>query len=157
MRIRTDRLGRWMIAAVIGAAACQDPPTASHDLSEADLAAVRTAWDAIDAANKAGDWDALQQHSTSDFVHLDPRVEPIYGIEAWREWVESMEFTEFEGGFTVEEVSGSGDLAYVMWTFESSWMEAGVRVEAEGKGLSLFRREEDGSWRTSRNAWNLNP
>ncbi len=77
--------------------------------------------------------------------------------ETLRKWVDSMEFSEFEGGFTVEEVSGSGDLAYVMWTFESSWMEAGVRVEAEGKGLSLFRREEDGSWRTSRNAWNLNP
>ncbi len=51
----------------------------------------------------------------------------------------------------------AGDLAYVMWTFDASWTEAGESVVAQGKGITLFRREPDGSWRMSRNAWNANP
>jgi len=141
---------------VIASAACA-PATASHDLTDADLAAVRAVWDAIEASDIASDWAATQQYLTSDFVHLDPRTPPLLGSEAWREWVESMDFGDFQGAYTVEEVAGSGDLAYVRWNFAGSWTEGGERMESEGKGLSLFIRTPDGSWQMSRNAWNATP
>ena len=150
MRIRADRL--LMVAVAVVATGCQAPPPASHDLSDADLAAVRAVWDDMEAVGT--DWDALQQFLTDDFVHLDPRAEPLVGIEAWREWVEGMEFGGDDCCYELEEISGSGDLAYIFWTFEGSWTEAGQPVEARTKGISIYRRTADGMWLLSRNVWN---
>ena len=98
-----------------------------------------------------------QQQLTQDIVVLDPRVAgPLRGRTAWREWADTMDVSDVEGTFNVEDVSGSGDVAYLVWTFDASWAEDGEKMEAQGKGLSLFRREADG-WRLSHSAWNANP
>ncbi len=129
----------------------------SHGLTEADLAAVREVWDTMEAASVATDWDTYQQHLTQDIVALDPRIAgPLRGRTAWREWADTMDVSDVEGTFNVEDVSGSGDVAYLVWTFDASWAEDGEKMEAQGKGLSLFRREADG-WRLSHSAWNANP
>ena len=129
-----------------------------HALSEADVAAVRRVWEAMEAANTATDWDTYQQHLTQDIVFLDPRIAgPLRGRTAWREWVDSMGFSDPEVRYDVEEISGSGDVAYIVWTGEGRWIEGGEQMEAQGKGLSLFQRETDGAWRMSRSAWNSNP
>ena len=131
--------------------------TGAHALTAANLAAVRKVWDTMEAANMATDWDTYQQHLTQDHVTLDPRIaEPLRGLAAWREWLDSADLSDPEGRFTVEEISGSGDVTYIVFTFEASWIERGEQMEAQGKGLSLFRREADGSWRMSHNAWNAN-
>ncbi len=129
----------------------------AHALTEADLAAVREVWDTMDAANNASDWDTYQQHLTQDLVALDPRIAgPLRGRTAWREWIDSIGLSDPEVQLNVEEISGSGDVAYLVWTFDASWAEGGEQMEAQGKGLSLFRREADG-WRLSHSAWNANP
>ncbi len=152
MSIRTDRLGPWAVAIMIAFTGCQTPATISHDLTATDLAAVRAIWD--DMQTLGTDWDALQQFLTDDFVHLDPRTPQLVGVEAWREWVESMELGDDQSQYTVEEVAGSGDLAYIRWSFSGSWTESGELVESQGKGISIYTRMPDGSWRLSRNAWN---
>ncbi len=130
----------------------------AHALTEADLAAVRRVWDTMEAAQMATDWDTYQQHLTKDIVALDPRIAgPLRGSTAWREWIDSMGLSDPEVQFNVEEVSGSGDVAYIVWTGEGRWIEDGQQMEAQGKGLNLFRREADGSWRSSHSAWNANP
>ncbi len=130
----------------------------AHALTEADLAAVREVWDTMEAASVAIDWDTYEQHLTSNFVNLDPRLAgPQRGLAAWREWADTMDVSDVEGTFNVEDVSGSGDVAYLVWTFDASWAEDGEKMEAQGKGLSLFRRETDGSWRLSHSSWNANP
>ena len=130
----------------------------SHGLTEADLAAVREVWDTMDAANRATDWDTYQQHLTQDLVALDPRVAgPLRGRTAWREWIDSLGLSDPEVQLNVEEISGSGDVACIFWTGEGRWIEGGEQMEAQGKGLNLFRREVDGSWRLSHSAWNANP
>jgi len=100
------------------------------------------------------DWDAIQQFLTDDFVHLDPRTPSLVGVEAWREWVESMELGDEQGQYIVEEVAGSGDMAYLRWSFNGSWTESGELVETQGKGISIYARMPDGTWRVSRNVWN---
>ena len=130
----------------------------AHALTEADLTAVREVWDTMDAANAATDWDTYQQHLTQDIVALDPRLAgPLRGRTAWREWADSLDLGDGDVRFDVDELAGNGDLAYVRWSFAGSWTEGGEQMEAQGKGLSLFRREADGSWRMSHSAWNLNP
>ncbi|MDX1389715.1 MAG: DUF4440 domain-containing protein, partial [Acidobacteriota bacterium] len=85
---------------------------------------------------------------------------PISGRTAWREWIDSMGFESVEGaetGYEVIEIAGSGDLAYVAWTLSGSWIERGETVSMSGKGLSIYRRQPDGSWLLARNAWNPDP
>ena len=129
----------------------------SGGLADADRAAVQSAWDAVATADVAADWDALDPYVADDFVHLDARGEPIRGKDNWREWVESMEFGGGDGAYTVEEIDGSGDTAYVMWRFEGSYQRGGQQIADSSKGISIFRRQDDGSWAISRNAWNWTP
>lgn len=130
----------------------------AHALTEADLAAIRQVWEAIQEANFAADWDAAEPLLTDDYVQLDPRVTgPIRGRTAWREWADSLDFQELDGGFTMEGLSGSGDVACAVWGFDGRWQEGGQEMVAVGKGLAVFQRGTDGSWRMSRNAWNMDP
>lgn len=131
--------------------------TGANGLTEADLTAVREVWDAMDAANRAADFDAFQDLATEDFVHLDPRVRPLVGIGAWREWADATEFGDFDGQFELNEVAGSGDLAYVRWNLDARWSEGGEAKQARGKGITMFRRGSNGSWKASRNVWNMTP
>lgn len=155
--LRRAALPTVLVALLSAACAAPPPPPVTHDLTDEDLAAVRAAWDAIGEAEAALEWETLATMLSADIVHLDPRSTPIVGIEAWREWIAAMEFGEGESGYTVEEISGSGDLAYVYWTFSGSWTESGELVETSGKGLTLFARGADGEWLLTRNAWNANP
>lgn len=130
----------------------------SNSLSEADVAAVRDVWDAMEAANFAANFEVYFGHVTQDFVALDPRVEgPLRGRAASLEWANSAELSDPDTSFTVEEIGGSGDVAYLVFTFTGKWMEGGEPMEARGKGLSLFQRGEDGTWRMSHQTWNANP
>jgi ketosteroid isomerase-like protein len=155
MTIRTRGLGPWALAIAIIAAGCATPPPASLDLTDADTTAIRAAWDAlIDARN---DWDLHETLMTSDFVHLDPRTPALEGVGPWREWVESMDFGDEQSVYTVDEITGSGDMAFIRWTFTGGWTEGGEVVEANGKGISIYQRAPDGAWKLSRNAWNATP
>lgn len=132
--------------------------TRSHDLTPADLAAVRKAWDDVLAANTAADLDAVERRLSDDHINLDPRAAgPIRGSKAWRKWADSLDFGNVALDFKVEELSGSGDFACVVWTFAGGWTEGDKTIESAGKGLSLFKRDSNGSWRFSHNAWNANP
>ncbi len=155
MSIKAERLALWTVAVMVLTTACQAPPPAPNDLSEADVAAVRALWENLE--DDGTDWEAVASRLTSDFVHLDPRAEPLFGIEVWREWVEGMELGGEDCCYELEEISGSGDLAYIVWTFDGSWTESGALVETRTKGITLFRRMPDGSWRLSRNVWNPTP
>jgi len=130
----------------------------SNALSEADAAGVRQAWDAMIAATYELDWDTYFGHITDDFVGIDPRFAgPTRGKAVWKEWVKFVDPSDPQGSFTVEEISGSGDLAFVVFGIDTRWKEGGKPVEAKGKGLSLFVRGADGRWRMSHQAWNADP
>lgn len=150
MRARALGATLAILVTVVLASGC-----GSGALSASDRAAVQEAWDAVAAADIAADLEATEALITDDFVHIDPRVAgPLSGRAEWRAWADSLDFGAGEGGYEVEEIGGSGSLAYVVWTGRSSWMQGGQRQEASFKGMSVFRKEADGSWKLARNAWN---
>ena len=127
-------------------------------LSEADIAAVRRVWDTMLDANFAMDWDTYMQHMTDDVVGFDPRLAgPLRGKNAFQAWVDKTDFADPQGTFEVEKISGDAGLACVEWTFEATWTENGEPMQAKGKGMTLYRHDDDGAWRMSHNAWNADP
>ena len=145
------------LGALIVLAGCAPVTPESSAFTDEDIAEVEAVWDAISVADAAADWDAVATHLADDFVHMDPRRPTIRGLAEWHEWIDAIELGPGDLTYEAQEIDGSGDIAYVMWTFSGSWTEAGELMEAEGKGLSVFRKKADGSWKASRNAWNANP
>lgn len=129
----------------------------SNALSDGDVTAIRQVWDVLIEANHTLDWDAFEAHATEDYVHLDPRTAPLVGRQAWRAWADSIDFSDVNARFDVEEIEGEGNFAFLRWDMSGGWTEDGERVETRAKGLTIFERGEDGSWRASRNVWNATP
>lgn len=132
---------------------------APAEFSAEDQEAVREVFNSMSAGDIAGDLDAIERYLTEDYVQIDPRVAGlITGRQAWRAWADALEYGGAEqGGFTIDDIQGSGDLAYVIWTWEGTWIEAGEPVGGDSKGASVFERQEDGSWRQALVAWNSDP
>jgi ketosteroid isomerase-like protein len=126
-------------------------------LSDDDRAAVRAVFDAVANADLAMDLDTLGANLTDDHTQLDPRAPAIHGREAWRAWADELGITEVNATYTLEELGGGGDFAYVVWSFDGWWTEGEERIEGIAKGITLFERQPDGTWLQSHVAWNMDP
>ena len=105
-------------------------------------------------AFKAQDSGRLLDMVTEDVVFLPPGFPPIRGRDA----VAAM-YTRFFPQFSrvaqttsIEEVVVSGDWAFV-WGTESTVLTPktdGPPIEMLGKGMSILKRQPDGTWRFAR-------
>lgn len=128
--------------------------------SEAERLKVIAVADQEANAISNGDTDLYFAILTEDTVFMPPNSMPKSGDEL-RQWLRDflaevrVEYLESEHGQTVV----AGDLAYHEYT--CSWKvtpkSGGDPKTAHFKGLHIVRRLPDGSWKLSRNIWNLNP
>jgi uncharacterized protein (TIGR02246 family) len=106
------------------------------------------------AAVKAKDVGTLTDMVTDDAVFLPPGFPTVRGKQA----VEAMykrffpQFSNVEQTSVVEELEVAGDWAFV-WGSESLVLvpqTGGARIEMQGKGMSILKRQPDGSWKIAR-------
>ncbi|MBF9058444.1 DUF4440 domain-containing protein [Rhodobacterales bacterium HKCCSP123] len=124
-------------------------PVASLADTAADEAAIREIWSAYSAARVAGDAEAWLGLWDTDGIRMPPGVPAVdYATfapgtpERFADAPDSM-------NIMAEEVVVAGDWAYSRGTFT-------VNDAVEGKFLTIFRRQDDGSWRIFRDAFNFN-
>ncbi|NIP80836.1 MAG: SgcJ/EcaC family oxidoreductase [Gemmatimonadetes bacterium] len=149
---------RLLVGTIILLAACAPPAPGFTAADEADVRALeeayRTAWLANDSA-------AVMATLAPDAVLMPAGVEPLEGESAiraywWPDDGSGTTITSYE--VTVEEVTGSGDLAYLRgrgglaFTYTDP---AGATSELTSRAvhLSVARRGENGEWRIARRAW----
>jgi uncharacterized protein (TIGR02246 family) len=111
-------------------------------------------------AYKARDWDAFAGYFTDDGIWMPPGVAPLRGKNAWwsfvQQWWDSSRVMDI--GVTTEELVVINDWAierhteYQVTTFGESAEPASLYF----KGIWIFRRQEDGSWKISQYIWNEN-
>jgi ketosteroid isomerase-like protein len=97
---------------------------------------------------------------TDDVVFLPPNAPAIAGKKA----VESLYRTFFaqfniEHKATTEEIQVNGDWAFA-WGGETLTLipvAGGPQAQLQGKGMSILKRQPDGSWRFSRGINNMTP
>lgn len=135
------------------------PPGA--DFSAEDEAAVLAAEEAYRTAWAANDSAAVMATLAPDAVLMPAGREPIQGDSAIRAfwWPADGSSTTIESyEIDVDEVEGSGDLAYIRgrgrlaFVYTSADGEASA-LSSESVHLSVFRRGADGRWRIARRAW----
>ncbi len=144
-----------LLVATVAAAACapqSEPP--QHDLA-ADLAAVNAVREQEVAAMAAGESSAT--YFAADAVMMPPNEPAVRGLDAIDAWSAAMgtqvgvaiEYTESEitvaGDWAIERYAAAVTLTPV---------DGGDPVDDVVKGLHVYRREADGSWKMVYDMWN---
>ena len=142
------------------------PPPASEVTRPSeveDIAAIREARQNDFAGSfVAGNADGFLASVTKDMVIMPPDEPPLSGHENIRAWLEGF-FAAYstELVYTGSEVTVCGDTAFeayaFRWTLTPVDGMEGKTIHQAGKGVYVFRRQTDGSWKVARDIWNYTP
>ena len=113
------------------------------------------------AASEGRDVELILSYWTDDAVVLAPGLPQIAGKFALRQYIEdSLKIPGFRITWTSTEVTFSpdGNLAY-MFSQNAVTMNApdGMPTTAEGRAVTIWRRQHDGQWRCAVDIWNAGP
>ena len=143
------------LALMSGCAPAEEAPVPDY---EADRAAIQAIHDAEIAAGEAGDVEAFLAFIAPDMKVFQPNAPLVEGPGAAQAWLEAFTsaYTIAFDGYVVDEILVDGDLA--VEEFSGSWTvtpkDGGEAVTEVLKGLHLYRRQADGSWRMTHDIWN---
>ena len=125
--------------------------------TQADEAAIKGVHLRVTRAIKEKDAGSLLALFDSDLVVMPPNEPPIVGKAALRSWfLRLTDQFSIELDSSVEELKVSGDWAFERFSFRQTMTPTGggEPATARGKGIHVFRRQSDGSWKIARDIWN---
>jgi ketosteroid isomerase-like protein len=164
MRRRWISLAAVLIALALSACAQQPAPVPEQEVgTEADVAAfeatVLETWEAWTTTVVAGDVDGWIALWDDDGVQMPPNAPAVYGKAAIRgAFSNALLSADFEE-FTInnEELEVFGDFGFARGTYSFvNAMTEGEPVPFEGKYLTIFKQQPDGSWKVYRDCFNPN-
>ena len=124
----------------------------------ADVDAINAVREAEWAAIVAGDVDAHLAVMTDDCIMMPPDEAVVVGHEAVRAWGEEF-FAMFEiaGAYTGAEIVVVGDWAIENYTgaLTITPKDGGEAAMETIKGIHVYRRQGDGSWKIAQDVWNM--
>jgi ketosteroid isomerase-like protein len=124
---------------------------------DADRAAiVRTAAELLAAVN-ASDADRCSAVWAADGVLMPPHHPPVQGHQAILQYFRSLfSRSRFRFTFTSSHIHIAGDTALERVRYRAMiWREREAPpIEDEGKGLHVYGRQPDGSWKLTQDIWN---
>ena len=152
-----------LLALVCGLVACARPAPPSeppHTLTDGDRAAIQTLEDAYAAAWLASDTLGVLDMLDPAAVLLPGGQEPVVGLDAirafwWPRDGSRTVITRYVS--TLDELEGTADLAYsrgrgeLAFTYEQGGTTSAL--ESTAISLTLYRRQQDGTWRILRRMW----
>ncbi len=122
----------------------EEAETEAGALSDEDVAAIRTAYDAILQATLAGNMEATLEFYTEDAILIMGGI-VIEGREAYKETLKalskaSLTFTALN--MTIAEIDGRYDLAFVRGTSSTTMEREGVPepIQRTGKFIEILRK-----------------
>jgi uncharacterized protein (TIGR02246 family) len=127
------------------------------DAPDADLAAIARTTAALFEAVNASNADRCVALWADDGVLMPPHHPSVHGREAIRDYFRNLfSRSRFTFMLVSSEIHVAGDTAVERLTYTASiWTATGSSpVEDLGKGLHVYRREPDGSWKLTQDIWN---
>ena len=125
--------------AIAGCAPVADLPPS---FTEADEASIREIYGAFSAAQETAEIGQLGRFFTGDALWIPGTAASVRGREAIQAW-----FTvrAIDSGIEIQEVRGSGDLAYVVAT-RTLTLDIPDYVPVPCTLLNVWERQSDGAW-----------
>ena len=136
--------------------ACNAPQPAQH-ATASDLAAITEFNQRYLQAINDGDIEALSDLTTDDHVLLAPNARPLAGrtanIDAMRRAFEQFKIDE---SWDPVETEVSGDWAWQRGSYQvvATPKAGGTARSVTGNFLRIYQRQDDGSWRMTRDMFN---
>ena len=127
------------------------------DAAETDRAAIRKTTAEWLAAVNASSVDRCLAVWAADGVLMPPHHPSVQGHEAIGDYFRSVfSRRRFRFTFTSSDIQLAGDTALERVTYTAiMWSEnADLPIEDVGKGLHVYRRQSDGSWKLAQDIWN---
>jgi len=138
--------------------ACAEPGEQTAASVQEDIAAIGEVRQQLIDALEADDVDGIMSRLTDDHITMPPNEPAPATLEALRSWHERRitDFT-FDGDLPSQEIQLAGDWAFDHWssTFSLTSRDDGAVAEYVGKGLWIWHRASDGTWKLARSIWNL--
>lgn len=138
----------------------ETPDPAARPRSD-DEQAIRKLTEDWLAAVRAKDVPRLAGMVTEDAVFLPSGFPPIRGKHAVETMYRSFfpQFASVEQTVTIEELQVLGDWAFAWGTEKFTLVPQAGRapIEMQGKGMSILKRQDDGSWKFARGINNTLP
>jgi ketosteroid isomerase-like protein len=151
------RAFRRLLPAILFAAACQ-PAKAPAGLAESDKAAIEQATQDAQARFNAQPPD-FHAHAvafyTADAVFMPPNMAEVKGADNIGNWMANYPAVS-NAKFTIVDLDGSGDVAYVHGIYEMDVTPPGrtVAMHDTGKYLEIWKKQADGTWKVMRDIFN---
>ncbi|GAB4363328.1 MAG: hypothetical protein Kow0026_27790 [Oricola sp.] len=125
--------------------------------AEEDEAAIREIWKAYAAARVANDPDTWLSLWDEEGIQMPPDM-PARGKDVLREVVPRGFAATPTSVMNVdpEEIVVAGDWAYSRGNYDAERVVQGKDVHVDGKFMTIFRRQDDGSWKIYRDIFNSN-
>lgn len=147
-----------LVTAIPGCSSPQvDPEVAERQRREADRKAIEDLVAREAEAVENGDLELLTRVFADDATLMPPNHISVSGVPSIRAWAES----EFDGlaieryDYRTEELTLAGNWAFERWTVTMTGERGDEqRVSERFKGLHIFHRQQDGTWRIHRDIWN---
>jgi uncharacterized protein (TIGR02246 family) len=124
---------------------------------DAERAAVAQATAALLHAVNHSDLPAVIALWCDDGVLMPPHHPSVHGRPAIQQYFEHLfRHSRFQFAFTSSQIEIAGDIALERVEYAASaWpADGGPEVRDVGKGLHVYRRQRDGSWRLAMDIWN---
>ena len=134
-----------------------EPVTEEAPSTEADVAAIKEMIEKEIAFINDGDMEGLSTIFTEDIVWMPPNYRALFGKEEVLSWVRDfLSLGTFDMAGSVEEIQVSGDWALQRYSMTSTMTlaEGGETIQETGKGIHIYQRQSDGSWKLARDIWN---
>lgn len=155
--MRTSLLRLSLLFAALVGLACA-PATSTVDTA-ADEQAIDAVREREMAAFNAGSTDSLAAVLSADVVAMPPNEPMLSGVDAMRTWAQNIsnQFT-VNGRYTSSEIDVAGDWAIERFTGELALTPkaGGPAVTEQLKGIHVYQRQTDGTWRITQDVWNYN-
>ena len=128
---------------------------------EADIAAINECLDLYAVGLNTGDLELWLSLHTDDIAKMGPDAPAVFGNEALRAKMEpAFDNFTFEMALYPEETQVSGDLGFARGNYTVSMTpKAGgetIISMPDGKYLTIYKRQADGSWKISHDCYNSN-
>ncbi len=125
--------------------------------TEADLNAISEVREQEIAAINAGDVEGFLTVLTEDVIGMPPNEPALIGKDAVGSWTQSLvDQFAVQGVYTSSDIVVAGDWAFEH--FSGNWTltpkARGESIAETFKGIHIYQRQADGSWKIAWDTWN---